>query len=114
MESGAFRGPYTFKSRLEDGEAATNPEELLGAANAGCFTMALTPELSRARFTPKRIHTGATVTLSKVGDGFAITRIHLETTYRWKVASSMPGISHSVSGNLQGFHHPSPSAGKVR
>jgi osmotically inducible protein OsmC len=58
----------TFKSRLEQGEAATNPEELTGAAHAGCFTMALTA----------RIHTGATVTLSKVGDEFAITRIDLD------------------------------------
>src|SRR5207302_6677021 len=61
VESGAFEGPYTFKSRIEDGQSATNPEELLGAAHAGCFTMALTAELSRARFTPTRIHTGATV-----------------------------------------------------
>ena len=73
VESGAFEGPYTFKSRIEDGQSATNPEELLGAAHAGCFTMALTAELSRARFTPTRIHTGATVTLTKSGDGFAIT-----------------------------------------
>src|SRR5882762_6196185 len=49
VESGAFEGPYTFKSRIEDGQSATNPEELLGAAHAGCFTMALTAELSRAR-----------------------------------------------------------------
>jgi len=90
VESGAFRGPYTFKSRLEDGEAATNPEELLGAAHAGCFTMALTANLSRARLTPTRIHTGATVILSKVGDGFAITRIDLETT------ADIPGIDEAT------------------
>ena len=59
--SGAFRGPYSFKSRFEDGEPATNPEELIGAAHAGCFTMALTAQLSRAGVTPTRIHTGATV-----------------------------------------------------
>ena len=78
--SGAFRGPYSFKSRFEDGQSATNPEELIGAAHAGCFTMALTAQLSRAGFTPTRIHTDATVTLEKVGEGFAITRIDLDTT----------------------------------
>jgi osmotically inducible protein OsmC len=90
VESGAFEGPYTFKSRVEDGQSATNPEELLGAAHAGCFTMALTAELSRARFTPTRIHTGATVTLTKSGDGFAITQIDLET------AAEIPGIDDAT------------------
>jgi lipoyl-dependent peroxiredoxin len=88
--SGAFEGPYSFKSRVEDGQSATNPEELLGAAHAGCFTMALTAELSRARFTPTRIDTGAKVTLSKVADGFAITRIDLETT------AEIPGIDEAT------------------
>ena len=78
--SGAFRGPYSFKSRFEDGQSATNPEELIGAAHAGCFTMALTAQLSRAGFTPTSIHTNATVALEKVGDAFAITRIDLDTT----------------------------------
>ena len=59
--SGAFEGPYSFKSRFEEGQAATNPEELIGAAHAGCFTMALTAQLSRAGITPTRIHTGAKV-----------------------------------------------------
>jgi len=45
LESGAFEGPYSFKSRFEEGQSATNPEELLGAAHAGCFTMALTAQL---------------------------------------------------------------------
>ena len=90
VESGAFEGPYTFKSRIEDGQSATNPEELLGAAHAGCFTMALTAELSRARFTPTRIHTGATVTLTKIGEGFAITRIDLET------AAEIPDIDDAT------------------
>ena len=78
--SGAFRGPYSFKSRFEDGQSATNPEELIGAAHAGCFTMALTAQLSRAGFTPTRIRTSTTVALEKVGDGFGITRIDLDTT----------------------------------
>jgi osmotically inducible protein OsmC len=77
--SGAFDGPYSFKSRFEEGESATNPEELLGAAHAGCFTMALTAQLSRARFTPTRIHTEARVKLDKVGDAFSITQIELDT-----------------------------------
>jgi lipoyl-dependent peroxiredoxin len=77
--SGAFEGPYSFKSRFEEGESATNPEELLGAAHAGCFTMALTAQLSRARITPKRIHTEARVKLEKVGEAFSITQIELET-----------------------------------
>ena len=77
--SGAFDGPYSFKSRFEEGQAATNPEELLGAAHAGCFTMALTAQLSRAGITPKRIHTEARVKLEKVGEAFSITQIELET-----------------------------------
>ena len=77
--SGAFEGPYSFKSRFEEGQAATNPEELLGAAHAGCFTMALTAGLSRAGIKPKRIHTEARVKLEKVGEAFTITQIELET-----------------------------------
>jgi osmotically inducible protein OsmC len=88
--SGAFQGPYSFKSRFEDGQSATNPEELIGAAHAGCFTMALTAQLSRAGLTPTRIHTGATVTLEKVGDAFAITRIDLETT------AEVPGLDDAT------------------
>src|ERR1044072_71652 len=77
--SGAFEGPYSFKSRFQEGEPATNPEELLGAAHAGCFTMAITAALSRAGITAKRIHTEARVKLEKVGEAFAITQIELET-----------------------------------
>ena len=77
--SGAFEGPYSFKSRFEEGQTATNPEELLGAAHAGCFTMALTAQLSRAGIKPKRIHTEARVKLEKVGEAFSITQIELET-----------------------------------
>jgi len=77
--SGAFEGPYSFKSRFEEGQSATNPEELLGAAHAGCFTMALTAALSRAGIKPKRIHTEARVRLEKIGEAFSITQIELET-----------------------------------
>src|SRR5437762_4896910 len=68
--SGAFAGPYSFKSRFEEGQSATNPEELIGAAEAGCFTMALTAQLARAGLTPTRIHTVAKVKLEKVGEAF--------------------------------------------
>ena len=88
--SGAFEGPYSFKSRFEEGEAATNPEELLGAAHAGCFTMALTAGLSRAGITPKRIHTEARVKLEKVGEAFTITQIELETE------AEIPGVDDAT------------------
>jgi len=76
--SGAFDGSYSFKSRFEEG-TGTNPEELIGAAHAGCFSMALSGALGRAGFKPKRIHTTATVYLGKVGDAFKITKIELDT-----------------------------------
>lgn len=88
--SGAFDGPYSFKSRFEEGESATNPEELLGAAHAGCFTMALTAQLTRAGFTATRIHTTANVKLEKVGESFAITQIGLETE------AEVPGIDDAT------------------
>ena len=90
LGSGAWSGPYTFKSRFEEGQSATNPEELLGAAHAGCFTMALTAQLSRAQITPTRIHTTATVKLEKVGDAFSITSINLETE------AEVPGIDDAT------------------
>jgi osmotically inducible protein OsmC len=88
--SGAFDGPYSFRSRLEEGQSATNPEELIGAAHAGCFTMALTAELSQKGITPKRIHTVANVKLDKVGETFAITRVELQTE------ADIPGIDDAT------------------
>jgi osmotically inducible protein OsmC len=88
--SGAFEGPYTFKSRFEEGQSATNPEELIGASHAGCFTMALAAALSRARITPTRIHTEARVKLEKVGEAFSITQIELETE------GEIPGIDDAT------------------
>ena len=77
--SGAFEGEYSFASRFnEEGTAATNPEELLGAAHAGCFTMALDGILTRAGKVPTRLHTTAKVRLDKVEGGFGITKITLE------------------------------------
>jgi osmotically inducible protein OsmC len=76
-ETGVLReAPYGFKSRFEDGPG-TNPEELLGAAHAGCFSMALALGLGQAGLTATHIETKATVTLDKDGDGFAITGVHL-------------------------------------
>ena len=88
--SGAFDGPYSFKSRFEEGQSATNPEELIGAAHAGCFTMALTAALSRAGITATRIHTTAQVKLEKVGDAFSITKIDLDTE------AEIPGIDDAA------------------
>lgn len=74
--SGFFEGPFTFASRFESGKG-TNPEELLGAAHAGCFSMFLSAQLTKAGFPPKQIHTTAQVHL---GDGPTITLIEFETT----------------------------------
>jgi len=84
--SGAYKGAYSFASRFEEG-TGTNPEELLGAAHAGCYSMALSSGLVKAGFTPNRIVTQAEVTLGKVDEKTRITRIHLVTK------ASVPGIS---------------------
>ncbi|MGE8111311.1 OsmC family protein [Pseudomonas sp. NPDC086566] len=76
-ESGALQqNPYGFNTRFE-GAPGTNPEELIGAAHAGCFSMALSMMLGEAGFTAERIDTTAEVTLDKQPDGFAITAVHL-------------------------------------
>ena len=90
LGSGAFEGPYSFKSRFEEGQSATNPEELIGAAHAGCFTMALTAQLTRAGSPPTRIDTTAQVKLEKVGEAFSITKIDLETE------AEIPGIDDAT------------------
>jgi osmotically inducible protein OsmC len=78
LGSGAFEGQYSFSTRFEDGKG-TNPEELIAAAHAGCYSMALSAGLGKAGFTPTRISTTAKVTLDKVGEGFKITLIKLLT-----------------------------------
>ena len=78
LGSGAFEGAYSFASRFEDGNG-TNPEELLGAAHAGCYSMALALALTMSGHPPTSVTTTATVHLSKVGAGFAITGIDLRT-----------------------------------
>jgi len=76
-KSGALKDyPYGFASRFE-GKPGTNPEELIGAAHAGCFTMALSLILSEAKLTAEKMETQADVTLAKQDDGFAITAVHL-------------------------------------
>lgn len=78
LGSGAYDGQYSFKSRFEDG-VGTNPEELLGAAHAGCFSMALAAALSRQGFKVNSVDTTATVHLEKGETGFSIARIDLVT-----------------------------------
>ncbi len=78
LGGGAYEGPYSFVSRFESGEG-TNPEELIGAAHAGCFSMALSADLTRAGHDPRRIETTAQVHLEKGDDGFAITKVELST-----------------------------------
>jgi len=69
--------PYSFHSRFESG-IGTNPEELLAAAHAGCFTMALSAQLGGAGIVAQKLETTATITLDKVGDGFSVTKSHLD------------------------------------
>jgi osmotically inducible protein OsmC len=78
LSSGAYEGAYSFASRFQDGKG-TNPEELIGAAHAGCFSMAFSNTLAKAGFVPKRVATTAKVSLDKVGDGFKITTVELVT-----------------------------------
>jgi len=81
LGGGAFDGAYSFSSRFEEGEG-TNPEELIAAAHAGCFSMALSGNLGKAGFLPERVATTANVHLEKGDAGFSVTRIELVTTAR--------------------------------
>ena len=85
LGSGAFEGSYSFPSRFENGQG-TNPEELIAAAHAGCFSMAFSHGLSQAGHVPTRVHTTARVHLGQAGGGFAITRIELDCE------AQVPGI----------------------
>jgi osmotically inducible protein OsmC len=85
-ESGVLKqSQYSFGTRFENG-IGTNPEELIGAAHAGCFSMAFAAELGKAGFTPASIHTTATITLEKTDAGFTVTESHLDLT------AKIPGI----------------------
>ena len=79
LGSGAFEGAYSFQSRFGEDTVATNPEELIAAAHAGCYTMALSGNLGKAGFAPTHIHTTANVKIEKQGDGFVIPNIDLVT-----------------------------------
>jgi len=85
LGSGAYEGAYSFASRFEEG-TGTNPEELIAAAHAGCFSMALSAGLERAGHKPRSVKTTARVKLEKVGEGFQITTIQLQTD------ADVPGI----------------------
>src|SRR5687767_7931634 len=85
LGGGAYEGPFSFSSRFEDG-TGTNPEELIAAAHAGCFSMALSGALGRGGFTPNSVKTTAGVHLNKTDEGFRIQRIDLVTE------ADVPGI----------------------
>ena len=89
LGSGAFEGPFTYQSRFEE-EAGTNPEELIGAALAGCFSMFLSAVLGKAGFAPRTIRTSAKVHLETVGGGPAVTKIELDTR------ADIPGIDETT------------------
>ena len=89
MHFDAYDGPYTFTSRFEEGEG-TNPEELIGAAHAGCFSMELAGELASAGYTADFIRTVAEVHIDPSGGGFTITEINLQTDAR------APGIDNAT------------------
>lgn len=95
-ESGVLAAvPYSFTSRFEHG-AGSNPEELIGAAHAGCFSMAFSGQLAAAKFTAERIATTATVTVEKVDGGFGITHVQLE------MEAKIPGIDQATFDLLAG------------
>ncbi len=90
LGSGSYEGNYSFRSRMGDGATGTNPEELIGAAHAGCYSMALAASLAGAGFTPTRVHTTARVHFNPVEGGFAINPIDLETE------AVVPGIDEAT------------------
>jgi lipoyl-dependent peroxiredoxin len=90
LQSGVLSNSrYGFQSRFEDGPG-TNPEELIAAAHAGCFTMALSLQLEEAGFKAESLKTDAVVTLEKVASGFEITKIHLN------LVAKVPGVGKDV------------------
>jgi lipoyl-dependent peroxiredoxin len=89
LGSGAFEGQYSFSSRFEEG-TGTNPEELIGAAHAGCFSMAFSNGLATAGFTPKRVQTQAKVTFGPTDSGLRISKIELDCE------ANVPGIDEKT------------------
>jgi osmotically inducible protein OsmC len=92
--SGAFDGPYSLRARVEETGRATNPEELLGAAEAACFTMSLANLLGEAGHPAQDLRTTARVTLAQVGSRFDITRIELRTV------GDVPGVDQALFKDL--------------
>ncbi|HKY37759.1 MAG TPA: OsmC family peroxiredoxin [Polyangiaceae bacterium] len=92
--NGAFEAPFTFGSRFEGSGKGTNPEELIGAAHAGCFSMFLAAQLTKEGKPPTSISTSATVTL---GDGPTVTKIELETV------AIVPGIDEALFNDKVAF-----------
>ena len=86
LKTSGYEGAYSFTSRFEDDKASSSPEELIGAAHASCFSMAFAHSLDQSGFKPESVETEAEVTLTKTGDGFAITEILLKTK------GKVPGI----------------------
>ena len=98
-ESGVLEGAqYSFSSRFEDGKG-TNPEELLAAAHAGCFSMALSKQLNDAGLTADSINTTAAVRLEKTDAGFSITKVHLDVTAR--VPGADQAAFETAAGNAK-------------
>ena len=98
-ESGVLDGAqYSFSTRFEDGKG-TNPEELLAAAHAGCFSMALSKQLNDAGFTADSINTTAAVRLEKTDAGFSITKVHLDVTAR--VPGADAAAFETAAGNAK-------------
>jgi osmotically inducible protein OsmC len=89
LGSGRLEAPYSFASRFESGDG-TNPEELIGAAEAGCFSMAFSLMLEQEGHPPEEIRSTATVTIDQQGGGFAITKVHIKTEAR------IPGIDQDT------------------
>ena len=96
-DSGVLKDtPYSFSTRFEN-SPGTNPEELIAAAHAGCFTMALSAQLSTLHFAPERLQTTAAVTLEKLEAGWTITKVHLDVTARVPGASADAFASAAAS-----------------
>ena len=96
-QSGVLKDiPYSFSSRFE-GKPGTTPEELIGAAHAGCFSMALSLILGEAGYVAERLETTAEVTLDRVSDGFAITHVHLT------LRATVPGVERFEFDELAGL-----------
>jgi osmotically inducible protein OsmC len=94
LGSGAYEDVYSFASRFEQG-AGTNPEELIAAAHAGCFSMALTNELEQAKYEPEKIDTECAISLERADVGFKIAKIELRTKAKVPGMSKQTFLNHA-------------------